>query len=443
MNLPHHLQQHPSGVFYFRLTVPKHLQQQFGRKVIKQSLGTRNPAEAKLLAYGLAAYHLPTLRTGAGMDFKKTLDGLQRGQGKTYSITTPQGFTIKADGADDHARAMEALKLMGNGGSVPPPPTQPRSGPVGSGNGIQLQEAARKYLATIEETAVRKTLISRKKALSDFLNWAKPKTPVNSITRTDLAEFHQFLINQQQAKPTIALKFGFIKQFFTYCQKAGFYPSQDNPAEGQARYTKRDRSFRKKLGFEPFTPEEIQKLTGSLDPKKPQKYWPVWIGLYTGARVNEVAQLGLNDFITVDGLPCMAITDEGPDQKVKNPGSKRTIPIHPKLLELGLLGHVEYLKYQGHTRLFPKLKNAINGYGNAVSKAFTRQLAELNIKPTTGMKGFHSFRKTINHQMQSAKIAPDIRAQYLGHDLDDEHYQAYSRKYSPKELAEIIFPALK
>ena len=442
MNLAHHLQQHSSGIYYFRLIVPKHLQHQLGRKVIKQSLGTRNPTEAKLLAYGLAAYHLPTFRTGAGMDFKKTLEALQQGQGKTYSITTPQGFTIKADGEDDHARAMEALKLLNGGGSNLPPPIQPQRGQLPSGNAIQLQEASRKYLATIKATAVRKTFTGRQKALADLVHWAKPTTPLHTITRTDLAEFHQFLINQQQAKPTIALKFGFIKQFFTYCQNAGYYPNQDNPAAGQVSYTKRERSFRKKLGFEPFTAEEIQKITSNLDRKKPQKYWPVWIGNYTGARVNEVAQLRLADFITVEGLPCFVITDEGAEQKLKNQDSKRIIPIHPKLIELGLLAYVEELRAKGESKLFPKLNNAINGYGNAVTKAFSRYLDELEIKPTTGMKGFHSFRKTIIHKMQSAKIPPDIRAQYMGHDLDDEHYQAYSRKYTPKELAEMIFPAL-
>jgi integrase len=436
------LQQHPSGIYYFRLIVPQHLREPLGRKVIKQSLQTRDPVVAKLLAYTLAAHHLPSIKSSRAMDFKKALEALQKGQGRTYSITTPQGFTVNANGPEDHQRAMEALQVLTGGVSNPPPPTQPQRGNSGSGNPIQLQEAARKYLATLKSTAVRKTFISRQRALADLTHWAKPKTPVNQITRTDLAEFHQFLINQQQAKPTIALKFGFIKQFFTYCQNAGYYPTQDNPAEGQVSYTKRDRSFRKKLGFEPFTAEETQQITSNLNPKKPQKYWPVWIGLYTGARVNEVAQLALADFTTIDGLPCFTITDEGAEQKLKNQDSRRTIPIHPKLVELGLLEYVKTLQQQGETRLFPKLTNAINGYGNAISKAFSRYLKELNIKPKTGKKGFHSFRKTITHKMQTAMIAPDIRAQYLGHDLDDEHYQAYSRKYTPRELAEVIFKAL-
>lgn len=441
MNLPHHLQKHPSGVFYFRLIVPKRLQQQAGYKVIKKSLGTRSPAEAKLLAYTLAAYHLSALRKGAGMDLKKLLEAAKGAS--QYTITTPQGFSIQADGVDDHRRAMEALEKIGMGGSLPPPPTTPRSGgPQGSANPISLDEASRKYLATIKSTSVRKTFIGREKALADFVGWKKPRTPVEQITRIDLAEFNQFMVNQGQAKPTIALKFGYIKQFFAYCQKSGYYPSQDNPAAGQVSYTKRERSFRKKLGFEAFTDAEVSKILAALPQKKPPIYWSVLIGLYTGARVNEVAQLGTADFFEEDGLPCFKITDEGAGQKLKTVGSERTLPIHPRLIELGLLTYVEQMRGQGCPRIFPKLSNAINGYGNAVSKGFTRLLNEQGIKPVAGMKGFHSFRKTINHKMQTGKVPPDVRAQYLGHDLDDEHYQAYSRKYSVSELAEVIFPAI-
>jgi hypothetical protein len=42
MRLPHHLLRHKSGVFYFRLIVPRDLQAVFGKKVIKRSLGVRD-----------------------------------------------------------------------------------------------------------------------------------------------------------------------------------------------------------------------------------------------------------------------------------------------------------------------------------------------------------------------------------------------------------------
>lgn len=376
------------------------------------------------------------------MDFKKALEAAANGQHYTIS-NTPQGFTIQADGAEDHRRAMEALQAINRGGSSHLSPTMPQRGNSGAGNAIQLQEAVRKYLLSIEKSAVRKTFTSREKSLRDFVGWKKPKTLLDTITRTDLAEFCQFMLNSNQEKPTIYQKFIHIKQFFTYCQNAGYYTSKDNPAEKQISYTSKDKRHRRKLGFEAFSSEEIQKIVSNLNPEKPYKYWPALIGLYTGARVNEIAQLALKDFITVENLPCFRITDLGQNQRLKNASSERTIPIHPKLLELGLISHVEALKAQGEVRLFPKLSNAINGYGNAISKAFSRHLQDLKIEAETGRKGFHSFRKTVNHQMQSHKIAPDFRAQYLGHDLDDEHYQAYSRKYSVSELAEVIFPALE
>lgn len=57
--------------------------------------------------------------------------------------------------------------------------------------------------------------------------------------------------------------------------------------------------------------------------------------------------------------------------------------------------------------------------------------------------GFHSLRKTVIQTMQTAGVSAEHRAQFVGHDLDDEHHAAYSRKYTPAELAEVIVLALR
>jgi hypothetical protein len=57
--------------------------------------------------------------------------------------------------------------------------------------------------------------------------------------------------------------------------------------------------------------------------------------------------------------------------------------------------------------------------------------------------GFHSLRKTVIQAMQTVGVPAEHRAQFVGHDLDDEHHAAYSRHYTPAEQLAVIGPALR
>ncbi|MDU7187743.1 MAG: SDR family NAD(P)-dependent oxidoreductase, partial [Klebsiella sp.] len=53
----------------------------------------------------------------------------------------------------------------------------------------------------------------------------------------------------------------------------------------------------------------------------------------------------------------------GGDKSLKTVNAIRQVPIHPRLIELGLLEYVDALKVAGYDRLFPELKhNKIKGY---------------------------------------------------------------------------------
>jgi integrase len=87
------------------------------------------------------------------------------------------------------------------------------------------------------------------------------------------------------------------------------------------------------------------------------------LGIYTGARVNELAQLEVKDIIVEEGIPAITITASGGTAKrIKSESSRRTIPLHKDLLTLGFLVYVSNIRQQGHTQLFPTLKPGPNGY---------------------------------------------------------------------------------
>lgn len=98
----------------------------------------------------------------------------------------------------------------------------------------------------------------------------------------------------------------------------------------------------------PFTPDELQALLKHPDFTKRQfkttySYWLIPLAVFTGARLGELAQLDLKDFVSVDGVDCIDVndieaTDEvidgGRKKHVKTRNAKRLVPIHPELIRL-------------------------------------------------------------------------------------------------------------
>ncbi len=105
--------------------------------------------------------------------------------------------------------------------------------------------------------------------------------------------------------------------------------------------------------------------------KKPYQFWIPVMALYTGARLNEIAQLYLSDFQQYEGVWCININEDSEDKRLKNLASNRLVPLHPFLVEdLGIIERVEKLKQKGAKRFFPELPSGRDGYGKNVSRWF-------------------------------------------------------------------------
>ncbi len=86
---------------------------------------------------------------------------------------------------------------------------------------------------------------------------------------------------------------------------------------------------------DPFTEEELSKLLASNIPG--HLNWLTWLGLYTGARLNELAQL-TTKHIRKDGNLHYIRFDS--NMRLKSPSCVRSVPIHKKLIEIGFLDFV-------------------------------------------------------------------------------------------------------
>ena len=99
--------------------------------------------------------------------------------------------------------------------------------------------------------------------------------------------------------------------------------------------------------------------------KKDDHKWPALIGMFSGMRLNEVAQLQPDDVRLVDEVWCFDVNTTGDRNKsLKNQSSRRLVPVHERLLALGLLAFVEARRSHKTSRLFPSLTySKQNGYG--------------------------------------------------------------------------------
>jgi len=142
----------------------------------------------------------------------------------------------------------------------------------------------------------------------------------------------------------------------------------------------------------------------------PATYWIPLLGLYTGARITELAQLRVSDITEADGVPVIRITDEGEGQKVKTTGSRRSLPVHSELIRLGLLDYAEGLRQENPDgSLWPLLQNP-----KLMSAWFGRYR-----KSIPGLEGkwldFHSLRHTVRTKLAKAGVAEKTMDAITGH----------------------------
>jgi integrase len=450
MRLAHHLLRHPSGTWHFRLVVPKDLQAAIGRKIIKQSLRTRDGRIAQAWAYALGARYAQTFAT---------LRGKSMGQDKEHEaylasltqleVQTPDGFKFRTDGSDrDHAQLKDILDHMRTPGALPRASmslseTQQLETMLNHPRLLSAEKAMKAWLAAIKDDTLPKTLTIKATAIRSFVGHFGKVVAISRAQREDVSAWVTALRDSGLTTPTIANKAGYVSGFFAWCEAQGYYAPfrqpRDNPAYGVVVYRKKDKRRRaKEEGYVAYTLPEIQKL---FDPDALKKLpiearWGIIMGLYTGARVGEVGQLALKDVIERDGIPCIHITDTGAGQRLKTEASDRTIPIHPHLLALGFMDRVNRLRQAGEKQFFPAVKiGGVNGMGNWLTKAYSRYRELIGIAPPVkGRHGFHSFRETVIQALQDLGVSAELRAAYVGHELDDEHFISYCKEQRPSAI---------
>ncbi|WP_024510062.1 DUF6538 domain-containing protein [Bradyrhizobium sp. ARR65] len=180
-----------------------------------------------------------------------------------------------------------------------------------------------------------------------------------------------------------------------------------NAAEGISLDVKSKNSERKRS----FSDEEAKIiLRAALSEKDPVKRWVPWIGAYTGARISEICQLRSEDVLKIEDIPCFKFAPEA--GSLKTSGSERIVPLHPALIESGLLNFVSRVKSGPlFADLSPDKFGKRGGNGTKVIGRFVRQLGlkDPRLSPS------HSWRHRIKTLGRKYGLAQDILNAITGH----------------------------
>ena len=146
-------------------------------------------------------------------------------------------------------------------------------------------------------------------------------------------------------------------------------------------------------------------------------YWLPLLAYYTGCRVEELAQLYVEDVRLTDGIYHLSIEANDTDKSVKNAGSNRQVPLHDDLITLGFIDYVNSLS--GSQRLFPSLKLGSDGrYATRVGKWITHYFrTTLNVG--LDVRVFHAFRHTFKTKARLSGIPKDVADVINGHSSGD------------------------
>lgn len=189
---------------------------------------------------------------------------------------------------------------------------------------------------------------------------------------------------------------------------------------------------------------------------RPHHYWLPLLGLLTGARLNELSQLYLNDIrqtesdslvwyidLNLDKIDkaAMDFTEGKSDKSLKTVNSIRVVPLHDVFVRLGLLKYVTALRKAGHARLFPELKHDENkGYGKPAGKWFNEYFLGKQLgMERNGMKTFHSFRHCFLTAIERTGATERIMAELAGHQRGETlSMTRYTKDHSASEMKLVI-----
>ena len=419
-----------NGVYYFRANIPTDLQHHFPTAEIKKSLKTKDSKSAKVLAlsheYQMQRAYV-RLRTGMLSDnmVRQVVSEIlpHRVSSSVSDAVTPKRERLPRTVSKKKQNTLLSVMIK---------------------NYVADKEVEWTSKTKMEVAGVFKLLVDMLGDI-DVCSISKPlvvelrsnllKLPPNVYKKYPGKTIKQVLaVNSETTMSikTVNKHVARLGSLLLYCMDENIISK--NPASGLKISQKKKASEERSA----YSVEDVGHIIKSLPEKssRPERYWIPLIGLYSGLRLNEICQLYVNDIKQVDDVWCFDINNAG-DKRLKNTASERIIPIHPVLVELGLIKYVEELKVADVPRLWMNLKwTSVNGHSNSFSNWYQRYNREYVTDDP--LKVFHSMRHLVADTLKQLDVKDSLISEILGHAHASITTSRYGKEYQPKVMLEAM-----
>jgi integrase len=343
-------------------------------------------------------------------------------------------------------------------GAAPQPATQSSS--FDPANRISVRWDEYYQQAAGAKWTTSRSIKGNKRKFELFMKcWGKDGD-VRAIEREDINKFIRYLLEDKEGEAgdrlgddglghrSVDNHVDVVAGFLQWARDKGYFPVDVRlPTDGQRLFKKKALKKAAGLANPIHTIGQLQTLFDSKTfcPVEAHHFWPPLIALFTGARRREVAQLLLSDFYVKDGIQAMSINIlEDEDKSVKSAAAIRVIPLHPELINLGLLDYLQDVKKLGlGPEVFPGIGTNSDGEkGNAIGNFWRGHMKKLGLfnsrSPT-----FHSFRATALQELKDRGVELEMRCQLAGHEIEHVSEGYNPNKFSLQRLMEDGMPKLR
>tara|TARA_R110002033_G_scaffold171095_1_gene216027 strand:- start:3677 stop:4489 length:813 start_codon:yes stop_codon:yes gene_type:complete len=234
-----------------------------------------------------------------------------------------------------------------------------------------------------------------------------------------------------------------VSQFFKWCKLMRY--TSANPFD-EVKLSKPSIQAGHDLARQRWQPEQLKHVLQSQDfiDKSQDFKWITLLMLYHGLRPSEACQLHSNYITTIDGTTVINVTNEGMSQQLKTAQSKRTVPLHQKLIEFGFIDFVQTITDRTSktsqltsSPLFHYQPSSDGVWSHKFCREFGKLLDQLHFiagkRPTA-----YSFRHTFIDELKQLQIEESMVAQIVGHVYHNITYGRYGKQYDVKTLKPVV-----
>jgi integrase len=279
---------------------------------------------------------------------------------------------------------------------------------------VDLDALLEKWLES--STSLKTTRFQRRQAYMELRAFLGGNRSPEAVTEALAADYvDERLAKSSDSPSTRRRKLSALGAFWEWMASRRFVPRGTNPWKG-FRLVAKDHE-RKKPKKRPYTMQELVRLFSGA-PTYPALREVMVLGLYTGARIDELCSLTQGDLRFERSVAYVRI------QKSKTDAGARTLAV-THAIPLSILRTRRRTRVPSASQLFPELKGG--GYDKKLSwhvgQAFRYHR---NKQGLTGETDFHSLRRTFITCLENLGVDQVRIARYVGHQLPTLAFTVYS-----------------